>query len=194
MTNRKWNQVVATLGVAAGMWSGVVSADTVDANSFQGAQAEFTRALKGDSDAVEPAMELFRVLSESDPGNPLLTAYYGSAQTLRARDAWMPWNKMKYTEEGLDTIDGALRMLEPEHDVQRTRGVPVSVETRLVAARTFLALPKFLNRGEQGRNLVADTIASPVFQTTPQAVQAQFLRLAAADTNGASAPAGKPSR
>jgi len=32
MTNRKWNQVVATLGVAAGMWSGVVSADTVDAN------------------------------------------------------------------------------------------------------------------------------------------------------------------
>lgn len=194
MTNRKCNQIVATLSVAAGIWSGLVSADTVDASSFQSAQAEFTRALKGDSDAVEPALELFRALSESDPGNPLLAAYFGSAQTLRARDAWMPWNKMKYSEQGLDTLDSALRMLRPEHDAQRTRGVPVSVETRLVAARTFLALPKFLNRGEQGRNLVADTIASPVFQSTPQAVQAQFLRLAAADTKGTPAPAAKPSR
>lgn len=194
MTNGKCNQIAATLSVAAGLWSGVVSADTVHVNAFQSAQAEFTRALKGDSDAVEPAMELFRALSASDPANPLLAAYYGSAQTLRARDAWMPWNKMKYSEEGLDTIDSALRMLKPEHDAQRTRGVPVSVETRLVAARTFLALPKFLNRGEQGRNLVADTIASPVFQSTPQAVQAQFLRLAAADTKGTPAPAAKPSR
>lgn len=194
MTNRKWKRIVATLGVAAGMWSGLVSADTGYANAFQSAQAEFTRALQGDSDAVEQAMELFRALSESNPGNPLLAAYYGSAQALRARDAWMPWNKMRYSEQGLDTIDGALRMVKPEHDAQRTRGVPVSVETRLVAARTFLAMPKFLNRGEQGRNLVADTIASPVFQSTPQAVQVQFLRLAAADAQGTSAPAAKPGR
>ncbi len=194
MTSRKLMQVVATLSVAVGMWSGVASAAPVDASAFQSAQAEFTRALNGDSGAVERAMDLFRTLSESDAGNPLLAAYYGSAQALRARDAWMPWNKMKYSEEGLDTIDRALRMLKPEHDAQRTRSVPVSVETRLVAARTFLAMPKILNRGEQGRNLVADTIASPVFQTTPQVVQAQFRRLAAADANGASAPAAKPSR
>jgi len=54
----------------------------------------------------------------------LFLAYQGSSYTLVGRDAWMPWNKIGYTEKGLDMIGKALRMLKPKHDFEKMRGAP----------------------------------------------------------------------
>lgn len=185
---------VALTSVLASFQSAPVIAAPVDPAAFEQAHQQFMRALKGESGAAEDAAEEFQRLTVIDPENPVILAYFGSAQALVGREAWMPWNKMKYVERGLDAVDRSLKMLGPEHDKQRLRGVPVSVETRLVAVRLFLSLPKFFNRAEQGRSLVAATIASPVFQSTPQVIRAQFLSIAGKAGVGAvtaAAPAGR---
>lgn len=188
MISMNLHRSLAVLGIVAGLYAAPTVADTVDVRAFENAHAEFLRAVQGESRAAADAVESFGALVAAGGDNPLLLAYHGSAETLRGRDAWMPWNKVKHVEAGLDTIDRALKLLTPAHDAERLRGVPVSVETKLVAARTFLALPKFFNRREQGQRLVADTIASATFAATPEAIQAQFRHLAAETGAAASTP------
>ncbi len=50
----------------------------------------------------------FDALLEREPANPLFAAYHAAAVVMQARDAWMPWNKMKYLEDGLADTDRAL--------------------------------------------------------------------------------------
>lgn len=189
MTKKKAGPVALLAGLSM-LCMSAVAGPTADPAAFGEAQSHYKQALNGDSDALDQALEKFHALSAADPKNPLFAVYYGSTQTLRARDALMPWNKMKFSEEGLDTIDKALRKLQPMHDAQLVRGVPVSIETRLVAARTFLALPKFLNRREHGLRLVADAIASPAFAATPPPLQEQLRRLAATSTGESGSDSG----
>lgn len=171
--------IIALVSALTGLSAAPTYAAQVDPAAFEQAHQQFMRALKGGSGAARDAVAAFEQLTASDPQNPVLLAYYGSAQALVGREAWMPWNKMKFVEKGLDNVDRSLKMLAPEHDQQRLRGVPVSVETRLVAARLFLSLPKFFNRQEHGRSVVASTIATPAFESAPEAIRQQFLSLAA---------------
>ena len=91
----------------------------------------------------------------------------------------MPWNKLKYAEQGLDDIDRALNSLKPEHDKQSLRGTPASLETRLVAARTFIKLPDgIFHRRAAGKKLIDALIKHPAFATSPAAFQSA-VRLAA---------------
>ena len=136
--------------------------------AFPEAAAEFQRALGGDKEAVDRAVAAFDALARADAAQPLYEAYLGAAQTLRARDAWMPWNKVKYAEEGLDHIDRALKRLNPENGRQLLRGVPAGLETRLTAANTFLKLPDgIFHRRAQGKSLVAALAADPALPGTP---------------------------
>jgi hypothetical protein len=144
------------------------------AGVFAEARSALERGRAGDAAAGARASELFQKLSESNPENPLYLAYWGSSWTLRGRNAWAPWNKMKLTEGGLDKIDRALAMLSPAHDQAMMRGVPVSVETRLVAASTFLALPSLFHRFEDGKAVVAAALVSPAFERSPAPVRAQL--------------------
>ena len=108
---------------------------------FAQALALYERARNGESGQVERAIAAFESMLRVDPSQPLYAAYLGSAMAFRGRDAWMPWNKIRHTEEGLEHIDRALAALRPEHDRQLLRGVPVGLETRLVAGLTFIKLP-----------------------------------------------------
>lgn len=143
--------------------------------SFIKAQATFERGLHGSESDNEAATEQFRRLSETDSGNPLYLAYYGSAFTVKARDAWLPWKKLKLGEQGLDLIDKALKRLTPEHDQLALRKVPVSIETRLVAINTFFHLPdRYFHRYESAKALLAETMKSPAFAQSPPQIQARF--------------------
>ncbi len=153
-------------------------ADTTPAD-FLTAQTQFDRGLAGDNAALDKAYALFEKLLAEQPDHPLYLAYLGSSHTLQGRAAWMPWNKLKYVEQGLHFIDKGLAQLTPEHDQALLRGVPVSVETRLVAISTFIGIPEFFNRFDSGKELLQSTLADPAFAASPPEVQARLYLQAA---------------
>jgi hypothetical protein len=133
----------------------------------------FQRARKGDAREVERAVSAFERLAQAEPQQPLYSAYLGSAISMKSRDAWMPWNKIKYAEQGLARIDQALAALKPEDDARTVRGVPVGIETRFVAASTFLKVPdEIFHRRAQGEKLIAALPGQPAFAQTPAGLRA----------------------
>lgn len=147
--------------------------------AFLEAQADFERGRAGQADANERAHERFRLLSEGEPQNPLFLAYYGSTFAIQGRDAWAPWSKWRLTERGLGLLDKAVAMLGPEHDRLSVRGVPLALETRLVAASTFLGVPGTFNRLEAAKAVLADALASSAFASAPPEIRARLFQQAA---------------
>jgi hypothetical protein len=151
--------------------------------AFNDAAIVFQRAAAGEKSEVEPTIAAFEALARAEPRNPVYAAYLGSAISLKARAAWMPWNKMKYSEQGLDHIDRALETLKPDHDRQAMRGVPVSLETRFVAASTFINLPDgIFHRRAAGLKLLDDVQRHPAFPAAAEPFRSAVKRAAAAAT------------
>lgn len=147
--------------------------------AFIDAAKTFAQARDGENGRIEPAIAAFESLARAEPAQPLYAAYLGSAISLKAREAWMPWNKMKYAEEGLDHIDHALEALKPDHDRQSLRGVPVSLETRFVAASTFIKLPdSFFHRRAAGLKLLDQVQRHPAFPAAPEPFRSAVQRTA----------------
>ena len=140
---------------------------------FDGALREFDAA-RADEKRVDVAVAALRALPADPQRQPLQAAYLGSALAMQGKAAWMPWNKMKFTEQGLDQLDAALAMLKPEHGTVQVRGVPVTLQTRLVAAATFVAVPDGLfHRRADGRKLLAALRADPLLAAAPAAFRAE---------------------
>jgi hypothetical protein len=143
--------------------------------AFVAAQKSFELGLQGSKKDNEEATEKFKVLAEQESSNPIYLAYYGSAITVKSRDAFFPWTKLKLGEQGLDVIDKALKMVRPEHDTAMLKGVAISLGTKLVAVSTFLSMPdNYFHRFTAGKNILAETMKSPVFLTAPTHIQAAF--------------------
>jgi len=161
-------------------FSGLVLAVAALDAPAQSSEAPFIDALKvfqlardGDPGQIEPAIAAFDALARAEPQQPLYAAYLGSAHGVKAREAWMPWNKLRYAEEGLDHIDRALAALQPEHDRLSMRGVPVSLETRLVAARTFFAVPDAIfHRRAAAKKLLEELFRHPALAAAPAGFRA----------------------
>jgi hypothetical protein len=150
-----------------------VFAAPVTEGGFEAALREFDAA-RADEKRVDAAIAALRGLPADPQRQPLQAACLGSALTLQGKAAWMPWSKMKYTEQGLDQLDAALAMLKPEHATVAVRGVPVSLQTRLVAAATFVAVPDGLfHRRADGRKQLAALRADPLLAAAPAAFRAE---------------------
>jgi hypothetical protein len=150
-------------------------------SAFIAAAQLVQRASAGEAKAVDGAVAAFEALTRAEPANPLYEAYLGSATGLKAREAWMPWSKIKYAEQGLDHVDRALQALKPEHERQLVRGAPMAVETRIVAARMFLRVPdEFFHRRAAGKKLIAEILKDPQFAVAPAPLRAA-AHLAAAE-------------
>lgn len=161
--------------------SGAAFGQPASESAFAEAVQLVQRASAGDDRAIDGAVAAFEALGRADPGQPLYAAYLGSATGMKARTVLMPWTKMKHGEQGLEHIDRALRALKPEHDRQLVRGAPVGVETRIVAARTFLRMPdNIFHRRAAGKRLVAEILRHPQFADTPAPLRA-VAHLAAAE-------------
>ncbi len=143
------------------------TAHAVPDAQFQPAFQQFIQASAGDTAAIDGAAEAFSNLLKSDPTNPVLMAYAGSATAMKASTAMMPWKKMGYAEDGMAQLDKALAMLNASHDAPVQQGTPGVLEVKFVAANTFLAVPGFMNRKERGTKLLSDVLASPLFATAP---------------------------
>lgn len=159
--------------------AGALAAPAADGGAFAAARQQFAAGSGGDASAREASIEAFEKLSGSQPGNPVYLAYQGAGLALRGRDAMMPWDKMKFTEKGADMIEKALSLLAPEHDTLLLNGTPASIETRLVAARTLLALPGFMNRRSGGKRALQAALDSQVLAQAPAPVRANLFSVAA---------------
>lgn len=137
------------------------------AEDFDTALARFQLAAAGDASAVDDAAARFGRLSDAAPQDPVLRAYAGASTALRATTTWLPWRKLALAEDGLALIDQALGQLATVHDAPAHRGVPVSLETRFVAANTFLGLPAMFRRQDRGARLLADLLADPRLEQAP---------------------------
>jgi tetratricopeptide (TPR) repeat protein len=141
------------------------------------AVALYKSASRGERGEVERAIAAFEALARRDPSQPLYGAYLGSAMALRGRDAWMPWNRIRHTEEGLERIDQALAALRPVHDSQLLRGVPVALETKLVAGMTYIKLPdSVFHRRAAGVKLIQELLRHPALAAAPAEFRAAVNR------------------
>ena len=141
--------------------------------AYEAAVQQFQQAAAGsDTKAIEAAAEQFGQLAAIDPSDPVLLAYSGAATAMRATTTMLPWRKMSYAEDGLAQLDKALALLKPEHDVPLHRNVPASLETRLVAANTFIRLPAMFNRRARGVRLLDEVVKSPLLAAAPAGFRA----------------------
>jgi hypothetical protein len=138
---------------------------------FQSAFVQFSQAQGGDSAAIDKAADAFAALLATEPGNPVLMAYAGAALSMRAKTTMLPWKKMGYADDGLAQIDKALSLLTPAHNAVLQNGTPGALETRFVAANTFLAVPGFMNRGPRGARLLDEVLSNPLFEKAPAGFQ-----------------------
>jgi len=91
-------------------------------------------AEKGDKKAVKQAESLFKKLLQLEPKNAEVLSWYGSILTMKGRDAWLPFFKIKYVNDGLKEMDKAVKL------------APNNITVRMVRAETCLALPENIFR------------------------------------------------
>ena len=140
------------------------------------ARTIFLDAVDGNKSAVRTALKAFRSLEGRYPHHPVLQAYIGSTLSLRGRDiAARPVNRMREADEGLEVIDHALSQLKKHLEIS----IEAELETKLVAAATFIALPELFHRGREGQRLIAEVIAHPQLAHTPTPLRA-FAYMSAA--------------
>lgn len=54
------------------------------------------------------AAEFYDKLKKSDLSEPLLLAYYGAAEAVKAKHAWNPYNKIAYLKRGMKNLETAV--------------------------------------------------------------------------------------
>lgn len=141
--------------------------------SIETALSNFNKAAAGDASAVGLAREQFQTLLNQYPEQPLYEARLGSLITMQARDAWAPWKKMSFSEQGLEYIDTALERLNTKHEKQMIADLNVSLDVRYTAAITFSNLPRFFNRWGQAERILRQLTEAELLQQAPAVFQAQ---------------------
>ncbi len=153
---RRQSATTAILATALSVWAGTVLAETgvdtrevADSQAWQEVNARYHRALEGDAEAVDQAIDHFEKTLDAAPDNALVRAYLGSTYTLKARDAAV-WNKGRWVERGLDTLDEAVAT------------APGHPRVRLLRAATAYNLPRVVGRYDTAREdfaILLDAIA-----------------------------------
>jgi len=87
-----------------------------------------------DNDVWERAEKLFQEILAVKPEHVAALVYYGSLLTIKGRDALLPWNKLRYVEQGCDKMDKAVQI------------APDNINIRIVRALNNIHLPDFFNR------------------------------------------------
>lgn len=90
----------------------------------------------GDKKSVDKGADLFERVLDLDSTNAVGLAYLGSIYSLRARDTFMPWNKLKHTKRATKLLD------HPAVTGSR------DLDVHLIRAMNSYEIPKFLNRLE----------------------------------------------
>ena len=77
----------------------------------------------GDKKAVDKGEEIFEKVLSLDSDNAFATGYYGSILSLKARDAKMPWTRIKYAKQGFEQLDKSIQMNPEDLGVRSIRAM-----------------------------------------------------------------------
>jgi len=161
---------VISLVIATTLCVSAAFAETVNTTAeLDQAYQQYLAGADGEKGSVDAAVETFTTLHDERPDDPLVMVLLGGSQTLQGRDAWMPWNKMSFTEEGLAAMGKAQQLLEPKHDEQLFDGLPGSLQVKALAGITFTQVPDFFGRFEQGYQLLLEVSQSELLDDIPAA-------------------------
>jgi len=128
-------------------------------------------AVTGDKSATKTAFEELSQLRETAPRNTLVNAMLGSVETMLARDAWIPWKKLQYAEQGLNRMDKAIQAVDQADTNDLIfDGIPANIWIKTTVGCTFIEMPQMFDRLASGYELLASTIDSA--QTKDQSVAA----------------------
>ncbi len=136
---------------------------------YQAASALMLKASGGDKDAIGPAVEAFKKLSDAEPTNAVYLVNLGAVTSMQARTTLNPLKKISYAEDGMSMQDKALALLQPSNSGLAFDGVETGLRVKFVAASTFLAVPGFFRRGDQGARLLDEVLKAPGFAGSPVA-------------------------
>ncbi|MGF1910952.1 hypothetical protein L4C38_16075 [Vibrio kasasachensis] len=133
--------------------------------------ANYNLAAEGNEALVDTVYGQLNTLLEEQGAKPLTMVYLGSTQTLQGRDAFLPWNKMELTEQGLATIAKGIALLDtlPENidQQERIQGLLESHLAQAMAAITYTSLPDMFNHFERGYDLYLNLLNDPSFAQQP---------------------------
>lgn len=163
MLSARLSPLFCAAALLAGSVGALAAPDEPHAPAFQ----SFLRATQGDKTAIPEAAQAFAALARAEPANPVLQAYSGAAIAMRAQTTLLPWRKMAYAEDGLAQLDKALALLGPAHEAVGQNQVPAMLDVKLVAANTFLALPRMMNRRDRGLKLLTEVRSSHLLASAP---------------------------
>ncbi len=135
----------------------------------------YQQAVAGDADARDDVKVYLEQLSDSEPENALVMVYKGSVMTLEGRDAWMPWNKIKYTEKGMDLMEQALNMRLDSKEVPTYLNHSLALEIKMLCAITFTQVPKMFGRFEQGLELIDAIVTDKRYQQLSESQRAHLI-------------------
>jgi len=148
-----------------------MSTHIVMANPSEHMLNQFNQASQGDSELVDKVYEELSKQVKEQGATPVGLVYLGSTQTLQGREAFTPWNKMKFTESGLATIQKGLDMMAdrpiPVQAQQRLQGLPEYQLATAMAATTYTSLPDLFNHFERGYELYLTLLDEPSFKHQP---------------------------
>jgi tetratricopeptide (TPR) repeat protein len=77
----------------------------------------------GNEDAVDKGFIYLDKALELDPSNAVALVFRGSLWTMRGRDAWFPFTKLKHVNKGIDELDKAADLAPDNIAVRLTRGI-----------------------------------------------------------------------
>ncbi|GLO60544.1 hypothetical protein MACH09_10520 [Vibrio sp. MACH09] len=133
--------------------------------------ALYYQAAQGDDDETEKAYQALTTHVEEKGSTPLSMIFIGATQTLQGRDAFLPWNKMKYVEQGIASIDKGLALIDADPDNENNRetvmGLPGQVLAQANAATVFTELPDMFNQFDKGYEIYLDLFADNQLQLLP---------------------------
>jgi tetratricopeptide (TPR) repeat protein len=136
---------------------------------------QFQQAVEGNEQARDQVKHLLEQILAQDENDPLALVYYGSTLTLEGRDAWMPWNKMKLTEKGMDIMEKALKMSRGITETPVYLKRSIEMEVLMSCAITFTQVPKMFGRFEQGVDLLDEITNDPRYQQFNSEQKASYL-------------------
>lgn len=121
---------------------------------------DYIAASDGDRDAFDRAFEGYEQWVKKSPESPTAQVYYGGVLALKGRDAWMPWNKMKHTEKGLDIMAKAVDLIEKGPAASDERALAERVDVLSLAGINFTQVPDMFGRFEEGYDLLQGLVGS----------------------------------
>ena len=176
MNIKRITRIAATglMCLTSAMAMAALPAEVLD-NAYQ----QYLYASQSDGDG-EQGLDSIMQLSEQYPDEPVLLMLQGWMETIVARDALMPWSKMKWLDNGLAHIDKALSLMVPDTSEALLAGLPVDLQLKAQSGIIFVNVPDFAHRLQQGGELLNEVLNDARLQNIP-ALAYQHIQFYAAE-------------